>query len=90
MLDIRSYAKDRIHCNAICPAFTRTGLIAPVMENAENPVAVATKAFLTDRHPWGSLGNAEDIARAAVFLASDDSQWITGTGLVVDGGYSVC
>jgi NAD(P)-dependent dehydrogenase (short-subunit alcohol dehydrogenase family) len=39
-------------------------------------------------HPWGRLGEAEDIARAAVFLASGDCSWVTGVALPVDGGYT--
>lgn len=38
-------------------------------------------------HPWGRLGEPQDIARAAVFLASEDAGWITGVPLPVDGGY---
>jgi NAD(P)-dependent dehydrogenase (short-subunit alcohol dehydrogenase family) len=38
--------------------------------------------------PMGRIGRPEDVARAALFLASDDSQWVTGTTLFVDGGYS--
>ena len=38
--------------------------------------------------PMGRIGQPEDVARAALFLASDDSVWVTGTTLFVDGGYS--
>jgi len=44
-------------------------------------------AALRGAHPWGALGQPEDIAKAAVFLASDDAAWVTGHSLVVDGGY---
>ena len=37
--------------------------------------------------PWGDWGNTTDVAKAAVFLASDDCAWVTGVGLPVDGGY---
>lgn len=37
--------------------------------------------------PWGEWGNPNEVARGAVFLASDDSAWVTGIGLPVDGGY---
>ncbi|MCJ1477091.1 hypothetical protein MMC13_005762 [Lambiella insularis] len=37
--------------------------------------------------PWGEWGNANDVAKGAVFLASDDAAWVTGIGLPVDGGY---
>ena len=39
-------------------------------------------------HPFGGMGDPEDVARAAVFLASDDVGWITGLALPVDGGYT--
>lgn len=38
-------------------------------------------------HPWGTLGLPQDIAKAAVFLASEEASWITGAVLPVDGGY---
>jgi NAD(P)-dependent dehydrogenase (short-subunit alcohol dehydrogenase family) len=40
------------------------------------------------RHPIGRLGESEEVARAALFLASDDSSFVTGTDLLVDGGYT--
>jgi 3(or 17)beta-hydroxysteroid dehydrogenase len=43
---------------------------------------------LTNLHPLGRMGTAEDIAAAIVFLASDESQFMTASELVVDGGYS--
>ena len=38
-------------------------------------------------HPWGRLGRGKDIARMSVFLAEEGASWVTGTGVVVDGGY---
>lgn len=46
------------------------------------------KAAVAARHPFKGLGTPQDIARAAVFLASEDAAWITGIGLPVDGGYT--
>ena len=45
-------------------------------------------AFLQAMHPFKGFGEVDDIARAAVFLASEDASWITGIGFPVDGGYS--
>lgn len=42
---------------------------------------------LVGAHPWGALGTTEDIAKAAVFVASGDASWMTGSSIVVDGGY---
>ncbi|KUJ20154.1 NAD(P)-binding protein [Mollisia scopiformis] len=82
-----SYAKDRVHCNALCPAFIKTSMLDPIMDDKENPIAVGTAQAVTAAHPWGALGKTEDVARAAVFLVSEDSQWITAQPLVIDGGY---
>lgn len=46
------------------------------------------RSKLYSMHPFRGLGTAEDLARVAVFLASEDAQWVTGVGLPVDGGYS--
>ncbi len=44
--------------------------------------------FIENLHPWGRLGEAQDIARTAVFLASEDCSYITGVMVPVDGGYT--
>jgi len=46
------------------------------------------KAKLESMHPFRGLGTPEDLAKAAVFLASEDAGWVTGVALPVDGGYS--
>lgn len=74
-------AEHRIHVNALCPGFTATALI---QSHLENPQA---NARITSLHPFRGLGTPEDIARAAVFLGSEDAGWVTGIGLPVDGGY---
>ncbi len=51
-----------------------------------NPDVLAT---INAAHPFGGMGNVEDVARAAVFLASEDVRWVTGVALPVDGGYTV-
>lgn len=51
------------------------------------PEGAETLKIISERHPLGGLGVAEDLAGAAVFLASEDSNWITGVSLPVDGGY---
>ncbi|KAF9693186.1 hypothetical protein EKO04_008766 [Ascochyta lentis] len=75
-------APCRVHVNALCPGYTQTAFTAPIWEDAE------TTGRIRGLHPFRGLGTPEDIARAAVFLASEDASWITGIGLPVDGGYS--
>ncbi|KAF2187953.1 short-chain dehydrogenase/reductase-like protein [Zopfia rhizophila CBS 207.26] len=77
-------AEHRIHVNAICPGCTdtRTSMTKAAFDVSE------VKSQLERQHPFRGLGEAEDIAKAAVFLASEECSWITGIGLPVDGGYS--
>jgi NAD(P)-dependent dehydrogenase (short-subunit alcohol dehydrogenase family) len=64
-----------------------TAMNAPVTRNLDNPIAIQIAGALSAAHPWGTLGKPEDVARAALFLVSEDAQWITGVPLLVDGGY---
>ncbi|PYV14949.1 MAG: short-chain dehydrogenase [Acidobacteria bacterium] len=74
------YARSGIRVNCICPGFVRTPLIEQLLQNPEKAKR------LTAIHPLGRLGTPEDVAHAVVFLASDESAWMTGQALVVDGG----
>ncbi|KAI7272283.1 hypothetical protein KC345_g7116 [Hortaea werneckii] len=77
------YAEQRIHCNALCPGFLKTAMTQN-LQNDGRMLAEITKA-----HPFGGMGDPEDVARAAVFLASEDAAWVTGVNLPVDGGYMI-
>ena len=79
------HARDKIRVNAICPGFVETDLTAAVINHAPNPEAV--RAERVKVHPIGRLGKPEDIAGLAVYLASDESAWVTGAVFPVDGGY---
>jgi NAD(P)-dependent dehydrogenase (short-subunit alcohol dehydrogenase family) len=79
------HAPDKIRVNAICPGFVETELTAAVLSQAGDPQAVRRER--TAVHPIGRLGRPEDIAGLAVYLASDESSWVTGTVFPVDGGY---
>lgn len=74
------YGPYKIHVNAICPGGTQTAMVTPFSSNP------AFSGYLLAQHPWGALGHGKDIAGAALFLASDDSSWVTGAILPVDGG----
>jgi NAD(P)-dependent dehydrogenase (short-subunit alcohol dehydrogenase family) len=75
-----SYGRDRIRVNAICPGTIRTRLTADIIERVEREAAEGRQI------PLGRVGEPEDIARCALFLASDDAAWISGASIVVDGG----
>ncbi|KAL1867023.1 hypothetical protein Plec18167_008814 [Paecilomyces lecythidis] len=77
-------APHGVQVNAICPGFVETPLINDT-KIMQDPMI---RGFLNARHPFGGLGKADDIANAAVFLASDENSWMTGAAMPVDGGYT--
>jgi len=79
------HGHENIRVNAICPGFVETDLTAAVIAQASDPAAVRRER--TGAHPIGRLGRPEDIASMAVYLVSDESPWVTGAVLPVDGGY---
>ncbi|MBZ5505558.1 MAG: SDR family oxidoreductase [Acidobacteriia bacterium] len=76
------HAAENIRVNCICPGIVETELVAKfnLDENARRQRLAM--------HPLGRFGQPADVASAAVFLASDESGWTTGSTLTVDGGYS--
>src|SRR5207237_7167185 len=70
------YAQRRIRVNCVCPGFVRTPFIAGILADEERT------RRLTALHPLGRLGVPEDIATAVLFLASDESAWMTGQSMV--------
>jgi len=75
-------APDRIRVNAICPG----GINTPLLHRGN---AESMGKFLDGAQPWPEHGRPEDIAGAALYLASDDARFVTGEHLVVDGALSV-
>jgi NAD(P)-dependent dehydrogenase (short-subunit alcohol dehydrogenase family) len=78
------YGSYKIRCNAICPGPIDTPMFRGTIERAEDP-EVDLRRVIGDR-PLGRIGTTQDIAYAALFLASDESAWISGIVLPVDGG----
>lgn len=74
------YAAKGIRVNAVCPGYIDTPLLAGLSE--------AVHQHLIGLHPMGRLGKPQEIAKAVLFLASEDASFITGTSLLVDGGYT--
>ena len=78
------HAKDRIRVNTLSPGGIATRQLALEFGSLE----AAERDWGKAMHPIGRLGQPEEIARAALFLASEDSSFMTGADLVVDGGYT--
>jgi NAD(P)-dependent dehydrogenase (short-subunit alcohol dehydrogenase family) len=79
------HGHENIRVNAICPSFVETDLTAAILRQAPDPDAVRRERIGV--HPIGRLGRPEDMAGLAVYLASDESSWVTGATFPVDGGY---
>ncbi len=82
------YAPERIRVNCVCPGITDTPLFRHHLSHALDPEARLRERLR--RVPAGELLQPEDIGQAVAFLCSDEARGITGTALVVDGGYSSC
>lgn len=80
-----SHAPDRIRVNCICPGTIPTEVLQKFLDSVEDAEAVMDE--LKRDHPLG-LGEVDDIANAALFLASAESKYVTGAILAIDGGYS--
>lgn len=78
-----SYGSDRIRVNAIVPGLIRTRLTDDLLDDP------ATAERVTAGIPLGFVGEPDDIAYAALYLASDEARFVTGAALVVDGGATV-
>ena len=74
------YARKGVRCNALCPGPIETQLLLALLSDEQKK----QRRFV--HIPMGRLGHAEELAKAALFLASDDSSYMTGASLIVDGG----
>lgn len=87
--DALLYAADRIRVNSVHPGFIWTPMVENFLRSSGNP-AEGRRALvaLVALHPLGHLGDPDDVGYAILYLASDESKFITGSELVVDGGYT--
>ena len=85
--DALMYGKDNIRVNSIHPGFIWTPLVQKLAEDSPDGVK-AFRAQLDSLHPIGHVGQSEDIAFGVLYLVSDESKFITGSELVIDGGYT--
>jgi 2-keto-3-deoxy-L-fuconate dehydrogenase len=83
----RDFITNGVRCNALCPGTTHSPSLEDRIQAAEDPEAMR-RAFIA-RQPLGRLGTVEEIAAAAIYLASDEAAFMTGDVLVVDGGQTL-
>jgi len=76
------YAKYKIRVNCVCPGVVETDMTLPYLR------IEAERAMMVADHPIGRIGLPDDVAKAILYLASDDSSWVTGAILPIDGGMS--
>jgi NAD(P)-dependent dehydrogenase (short-subunit alcohol dehydrogenase family) len=80
------HAREGIRVNAICPGRVETPFVAQRLVESADPAA--TRAEMTSTQPMGRMGTPEEIAAAALYLASDEAAFVTGATLCPDGGWS--
>lgn len=78
------FAKSNIRANCICPGAIETTMLQASLDTALDPKAA--RQAITQKHPLRRTGSPQEIAKAALFLATDDSSFITGAAIPVDGG----
>jgi NAD(P)-dependent dehydrogenase (short-subunit alcohol dehydrogenase family) len=76
------YALHKIRVNCVCPGFVNTPLLKNILKDKEEYQALA------NLHPMGRLGDMLEIALGVLYLASDESSFVTGIALPIDGGYT--
>lgn len=78
------WAGSGIRCNCVCPGTVDSPWVAGLLAQSDDPDAY--RAALVARQPMGRLGTPSEVAKVALFLASDDAAFMTGSAVVLDGG----
>jgi len=86
--DAMLYAADGIRVNSVHPGYIWTPMVEGHVRGQGSTDMDAAKAQLAALHPLGRVGEPDDIAWGVVYLASDESRFVTGSELVIDGGYT--
>jgi len=86
--DAMIYAPDKIRVNSIHPGFIWTPMVENHLRNSGATDIDAARAEVGKLHPLGHIGEPDDIAWGVVYLASEESKFVTGSELVIDGGYT--
>jgi NAD(P)-dependent dehydrogenase (short-subunit alcohol dehydrogenase family) len=86
--DAMLYAPDNIRVNSVHPGYIWTPMVANHLRASGATDLVAAREELGKLHPLGHVGDVDDIAWGVVYLASDESKFMTGSALVIDGGYT--
>ena len=81
------FVNENIRANSICPGTVNTPWVERITQDYDNPEEA--RELMRQRQPLGRLGEPDEIAMAAVYLASDESKFITGTSLIIDGGLTM-
>ena len=86
--DAMLYAPDRIRVNSVHPGYIWTPMVEHHLRDSGATDLDAARKAVGDLHPLGHMGEVDDIAWGVVYLASDESRFVTGAELVIDGGYT--
>jgi NAD(P)-dependent dehydrogenase (short-subunit alcohol dehydrogenase family) len=81
--------RDGVRANAVCPGIVDTPLGSQVFSSVDPEDPEAGKEKLAKQYPMGRLGEPDDVAAPTCFLLSDEASWVSGHGLVIDGGFSI-
>jgi NAD(P)-dependent dehydrogenase (short-subunit alcohol dehydrogenase family) len=90
-IDALLYAKDNIRVNSVHPGFIWTPLVENFLQEQCNKSGLSCeelKKQLDSKHPIGHIGEPDDIAYGVLYLASDEAKFVTGSELIIDGGYT--
>ena len=85
------YAEDKIRVNSVHPGFIWTPLVENFLEDMSEKLGVPAKELrkqLDSEHPIGHIGEPNDIAYGVLYLVSDEAKFVTGSELIIDGGYT--